>query len=691
MKNISLLSIVFIANSHANFNLSKSSASDTFEQQIIYHNGNDEKLTAGEMELSNWRNQYLNRAEEEIRTQYVKLYREPFPEETFYWIDEHGFKNSLLQATQVDARIIRNLDSLLKQLDTSITEEYANMLFAISVARRTYGIESVQFSNNRFSKPVDKNRQLSAEEREEKKIQEEFVSEIKTFMKTQNWNLNQTIDNLDSVLKHIKIYGKSKGYSRKKYYKDVKNVGTYLHLLNIKEGRVHLRQPYATAVEYIKHIADIRKQEVEAFTIKNSTIQWPNVFSYNNAPWPLFMPLAEMRPVDEMNWTWDRFKNENVEPKLRFRTYGNYRNDPEVLAPLMASVKYEKQSVQYSNYVGGVCGTMSMIGRDTYISLGIPSIGMGQPKHAAIMRYVYNDNNQSIIALVQSISTLYNSTPDWYFFEDNSFRMDEISKTKGEYQAGLALAMNQPMQKYLDSRTMVRVAKEKRGSEKIALLKKATDASVYNAEAWYDRFTAMGINTQNAKILIDEITRKLPSESDGYSEEKAPNKNLENEVVSASLSSSTVMYRDTVIGAIVIKLFKTAYDANLPLDTEYSSWIKRVNANNLYDLMKLYSFEAFESSGKDLKYLDADKNRSKELNRQERIKILEAKIDNLKIKIKEKELLIAEGNLSAKKEKLYKKKITIWQKDITGKQIKINALTQESILYLEYINGDGIK
>lgn len=337
---------------------------------------------------------------------------------------------------------------------------------------------------------------------------------------------------------------------------------------------------------------------------------------------------------------------------------------------------------------------MSQIGRATEISLGVPCMGTGQPGHACITRYRMTADNQYLASVEQTITTLYNSTPDWQFFEDDSFRMDSIRVSYGEYQMGLALAMNKPLQEYLDSRTLVRLANTKEADEKKELLQKATEASIYNAEAVYDRFDAMGRDFASLKILVDDLFEKLPVEADGYTESKAADEDLVGEDINVSLDTSVVQYRDSVVGALISEFFKDNYLNQVTLPSEYTTWIKEMNIKSSYDLMRFYSFEAFDyKSQKKLKYLkllDADAERSKELRRQKKnIKYGELKSE-YEASISEKEIEYANENTSQKRKDSLQKQIERLTAKIVDLDTKIEENNAKTLLYRKLMYGDGM-
>ena len=638
----------------------------------------------------NWRDEYLDNARQELRAQYNSKYNETIPSDTYAWIVSHGFENSLLQATEVDPRIVKNVHEILAGLTEEVSEEYANMIFGIAMARRQYGVDTIHIAANRYSRffiptpPTDKDIQ-------KENIQKEYAQMTQTFMTQNGWDVNQSVDHLDEILAYLNANGE-----HPKFSKDVTDAATYIQMIKKNNGLIKPRNSYASVIDYINFIAQIQKETIPPFVAKDkSALDSANIFPHD-APWPLLMPLAESRPLDEMEWIWNRFKDNTVDASKRYRLYGNYRKPAESIAPYMARATHAKGSVEYINYVGGVCGTMSQIGRATLISLGVPSMGTGQPKHACITRYTTSKDHKYLTRLDQAITTLYNSTPDWSFFEDDSFRMLAPEVSYGEYQMGLSLAMNSPLQEYLDSRTLVRMAKSKTGDEKKVLLKQAMDASIYNAEAIYDRFDAMGRDFNTTKTLVDELLSKLPVVADGYTETKAPEEDLLGEDVNASLDAAIVKYRDTVVGALLSEFFKDSYNNNTPLPEEYTSWIKEINSKNFHDLMHYYSFEAFNFRKQNLnvkkyfKYLDADREWNKEFKRQKDNADLNAKIAEKEQSIEEKEAEYADINTSNARKKALLNQIDRLTTQINNLKVDIEANDVKSAVYTSYIYGDGL-
>jgi len=209
--------------------------------------------TWGEPTTSNWRTEYLDNAKLELMSKYREEYNETLPVETYTWIVNHGFENSLLQATEVDPRIVKNVHDILSELSFEVSEEYANMIFAISVARRIYGVDSFNFNNNRFSKIP---KPLRPNEIKNNAIEQKYSELVEVFMDDNGWDFEQSIDHLDTILTYLQTNGGEDA----KFSKDVEQVAKYIHMIKDRKGLTKPRSDYASVVEYINQLATIQKE-----------------------------------------------------------------------------------------------------------------------------------------------------------------------------------------------------------------------------------------------------------------------------------------------------------------------------------------------------------------------------------------------------------------------------------------------
>ncbi|NRB42917.1 MAG: hypothetical protein HRU20_31345 [Pseudomonadales bacterium] len=639
------------------------------ENQNNSQANNIEAISSENLEGNEWRVNYMSTAEQTLRDAYSE---QTFPEETYQWLVDNGFKSSLLQAVGPDARVLNNIHDMRNKLDTDIADKYKNLVFAIAVARRVEGVGSVEYNSNRFSK-IATQQAPSNKDSLKKEHAQALVTAIRPLMLDKQWDTAAAYANADEVISFLQVLPELAELKYAKFETPT-HIAAILYDYNVSTGVISPRDKNANAVQYINHIAKIHTLYAASFVSKKETINWPEVFPHN-APWPLLMPLAEMRPVSEMQYIWDRFSDESVQGNFRLRKYGNYRTT-DVAAPFLAATQYPKSSLQYSNEVGGVCGTMSMLGRGSYVSLGVPSMAAGQPKHALLMRYTYDSNSGHYLAQTeQSVSSLYETTPDWHFLEDNSERTKKAGRVaSGEYVMGLALAMNEELQDYLDSRTLVRLAAQldaNKGQDKLQMLSSAVQKSPYNAEAWYDYFASLDGDFDAAVQLINQLRTALPTSNDNLygATQGDATKDLSDLAIEPSDSDTVkAAYRDTVIAALLTLSFDRSLISKdgQEVAEDDLSFITNENSDNQYDLTRFYSMHAFEQN-RDIP-LPIDKVRQKvikaaqqaaqdEVDRQKKIVDLQAEIDS--------------GTLAN------------WR--VENKTVKITELEEQSRLYLESI------
>lgn len=554
-------------------------------------------INAGE-DSDQWRDDYLRETEQALRDQMG----DEFPESTYQWVIEKELQTSLVQAVGPDPRILKNLENVLNNLHPETSDKYANMIFAIVVARRVDGVGAVEYNSDRFAKIAQiEEASLSANDLRKQSERLQVVNILSHYLDENGWDTAMAFDNADTVIAYLNERPEMADFSSVKYSTPLK-FATLLNQVNLTNGLIKKRDPNATVVEYINHIARIQSQHVEPFVgKKREHIPGTEIFPHN-APWPLLMPLAEGRPVSEMEWIFERFADVNEDPNHRLRKYGNY-NRADARAPLVASTLYPQDSLQEINQVGGLCGTMSQVGRGTYISMGIPSFGSGQPGHANLMRYNFNKGSETYIASTeQSVASLYNTTPDWHFFEDNSQRIGRGGReAHGEYVLGLALAMNYDMQRYLDNRTLVRMAAsldESRNDDKRALLTLAIEKSPFNSEAWYDLYELTGKNMNDA-ISMTQFIRSIllnnkPEPSNGIVDPIGnPDEDLSAQLeIVPGLEKGTIMYRDTLIA----EFLEQAWLKGEKLPASYRTFIENENRKNTYTLDRYYSNENYEAA-----------------------------------------------------------------------------------------------
>ena len=120
----------------------------------------------------------------------------------------------------------------------------------------------------------------------------------------------------------------------------------------------------------------------------------------------------------------------------RLWLYGPYRADDDKEPPILFSFdpdpEWSRESNERKLHEGGVCGTMSLISRNSQIARGIPAAPAGQPGHGNLMTTHFTGNG-CWLSVGQSVDTLKATTGFWYFRDSDAPRTGNA-----EYQSGLA-------------------------------------------------------------------------------------------------------------------------------------------------------------------------------------------------------------------------------------------------------------
>lgn len=80
-----------------------------------------------------------------------------------------------------------------------------------------------------------------------------------------------------------------------------------------------------------------------------------------------------------------------------------------------------RESNERKLHEGGVCGTMSLISRNSQIARGIPAAPAGQPGHGNLMTTNFGGNG-CWLSVGQSVDTLKATTGFWYLRDSKAAR-----------------------------------------------------------------------------------------------------------------------------------------------------------------------------------------------------------------------------------------------------------------------------
>lgn len=301
------------------------------------------------------------------------------------------------------------------------------------------------------------------------------------------------------------------------------NIAGFLHEYLYRHGQLRRkRDPFPTPVEFFTYLVDKYENCSKLRDVDRKRVEWTGV-SLEGTPWPAMMALSETRPLRECDSVWERFMGQRGPQRLWL--YGPYRMDDDPEPPILFSFdpdpEWSRESNERKLHEGGVCGTMSLISRNSQIARGIPAAPAGQPGHGNLMTTHFTGNG-CWLSVGQSVDTLKATTGFWYFRDSNAPRTGNA-----EYQSGLALSMNLDYEKFIDSRFAMNIYKLAGGasaadapeeSSGTPLPREFTQTAMrtilkYNpfyTEAWYTLFQQGPQDLMNARKMVEEVRDTLP-------------------------------------------------------------------------------------------------------------------------------------------------------------------------------------
>ena len=245
--------------------------------------------------------------------------------------------------------------------------------------------------------------------------------------------------------------------------------------------------------------------------------QWP-LFPLADAPWPLLLPLRATPAPDEMRYVWNHFRgNPTATPNdvpmptgKRLMTYGHYTFDYDKPEVRFARSAWNPDALPRIVQDGGVCGRLSSLAQFSYTSLGRPAMGMYQPGHRALVAYNFTPNVGYTAERLQGITSAIKTTTGWFLPLPDGPRAGNPKNPRVgiEYQLGLALAMNAGVDRYVDTRIAVLIARQMGDADaavKVRLLQSAAKENPYNVEVWYALAKASGTDTAGVLAAVDKL------------------------------------------------------------------------------------------------------------------------------------------------------------------------------------------
>jgi len=433
------------------------------------------------------------------------------PEDFWIWLDSHPeIKKGLLSAHDpIRPHVVRNLHFLTNSFPEQRVERYTDLLLAVAVARSH---EDVRYEEETLNAPSEAVLRLETE-----------IQAMTEFARTSTKSLAELVADGPSVFEEANVRVSSRDYEAI-WYEVAHRLGVFP------------RQVMPTLPDFLNYLIDHHELELPLFN--DGEPEWP-IFPLARAPWPLLMPLSDVRPLDECQYVWNHYLGlEQYEPShktgeiSRVKTYGKYGWDYKQTEVRYKESSWHPKAMPRVIEDGGVCGRLSSLARTTWLALGVPASHMGQPKHSAYMRYEITPDGHALLHRGHSVSGLFNSKSQWRFRDSDGLRFTRTDDVVGfdkvgmEYSVGLSLAMNHGLDAYLDTRIAMHVARQMdrpdQAEERRALLLEAIDRNPYNVEVWYALAQQAGSDLPEARRLVSAVRETIGAESEvvSYSEER---------------------------------------------------------------------------------------------------------------------------------------------------------------------------
>jgi hypothetical protein len=409
------------------------------------------------------------------------------------WLDQHPqIRAGLLSAEEpAPAEFAENLDGLRHALGTDTANRYANLLLGVSLGQKITGGGDGAYLATALSSSTEPE-------------SDPRVKKVADYLKQKNLSVVDFIAKQDAIFSELGIDSLKK-----------KENNEFINHLALATGTFPPHQNLPLAEELKKVIAHY-ETKLPPFADKGP--EWP-LFPLDTAPWPLLAPMRQTISDRELDYLWNRFQGKMPEAGAkRLVTYSQYTWNYE-----KPEVRY-KQSEWFPSAIpriiedGGVCGRQSTLAQLSQVGLGRPAVGMYQPGHRALLSYRFDgqSGNYSVVR-EQSITSPDKSTCQWYL------PPAEGPRAKGnvgvEYHVALALAMNNGLDRYTDSRIAFLLAQKKSGDEQRALLESAVNLNPFNLDAWFALAKIAGNDTAAVNQLLERLDKLMAAPNSGLAEE----------------------------------------------------------------------------------------------------------------------------------------------------------------------------
>ena len=431
-----------------------------------------------------------------------------------------------------DPSVATNAAIMVDELGLETTEKYNQLVLAFAVGRREFGMGAFDLTQQgRYIDALGKLRELKASGAMSspadlycagkppvnwyggapRMVDEECYKKVEAYLDRKKITPKQAWINKYNTVSEIGDTSITEG-----------NIAGFLHEYMYRHNQLRRkRDPFPTPVEFFTYLVDKYENCSKLRDVDRKRVEWTGV-SLEGTPWAAMMALSETRPLRECDSVWERYMGQRGPRRLWL--YGPYRMDDDKEPPILFSFdpdpEWSRESNERKLHEGGVCGTMSLISRNSQIARGIPAAPAGQPGHGNLMTTHFTGNG-CWLSVEQSVDTLKATTGFWYFRDSRASRTGNA-----EYQSGLALSMNIDYEKFIDSRFAMNIYKLAGGispegdSEESSgalstdftqtAMRTILKSNPFYTEAWYTLFRQQPQDLMGAVKMVDEVREALP-------------------------------------------------------------------------------------------------------------------------------------------------------------------------------------
>ncbi len=506
----------------------------------------------------------------------------------------------------VDPSVATNAAILVDELGLETAEKYSQLVIAFAIGRREFGMGAFDLGHQ--------GRYLDAEGKL-KELRKSGVMPIPADLYCAgkapvNWYGNTPGILDEDIYQKVEAYIDENQLTPKQAWEKKYSVATavakdgftedkvvpYIYEYMYRHGQLkRKRDPFPTPAEFLAYLVNKYETCSRMRDVDRKRVEWSGL-SPDGTPWPALLALSETRPLRECDSVWERYRGERGENRVW--TYGPYRADDDENPPISYSFdpdgEWAKESNERQLHVGGVCGTMSLIARNSEIARGIPSAPAGQPGHGNLMTTHFTRSG-CWLSVGQSVDTLKATTGYWYLRDSQAMRTGNA-----EYQAGLALSMNLDYENFLSSRNAMNIfklaggvsgaeAENTAGPVSKEMVRHAMQEILrYNpfyTEAWYTLYKQQPHDLVNAMKMVYEIRTALP---DGMGLRKLWGKRKYASSVARDnkdkdhLANQTKEYVNVLCSVVMEEALKQEHGYTTQQWQDLLTWIKKERKDNTY-------------------------------------------------------------------------------------------------------------